>query len=432
MTDGAFFFTDIDPRAAVKGSRDPLGLVPIWGRVGRRLVGNLTTASGSLRGFTTLLLAHSFAEQVEDRLGRKSESKLDLFLKFEQLAAYCRLNRGDREFRGIERAGRFLADGKGPRLSARSDDQIMTNQKVYGLWGLYSVPSQRSRLLQADENALTPEARAFVEDEYLRPLALGGSRQRQPIAELLEQPVVKLELEGRHAPIAKALGHLLTRSPSQKERSFYGERLVHGGPGDSTGGLQRALVSLLPEDGAMSFDRPRLRAVLKDARKRPGIPDGVPVWLDRIDAVESLLAPADRLYRYLLGREGKRLTDIEKEVQKAWGKRLPSVRSGDLEPLRLDLGLEEEAAGRRWEATASALAGGDYGAAIRLLLEQNADVMKKRGGAAAWTEVRDGRLKVRFRDETGLLGDGDSLADAWRHDFFLNSLQAMASQLGAR
>jgi hypothetical protein len=153
------FFTDIDLRPAVQGSRDPLGIVPIWNRIGRRLVGNLTTASGSLRGFTTLLLAHAFAEQIEERKARDSESKVTLFLKFEQLAAYCRLVRGDGGFRGLDRATRLLADTKVPRLSARSEDQILGNRKVYGPWGLYSVPSRTSGLLEPAGSAVAPTAK---------------------------------------------------------------------------------------------------------------------------------------------------------------------------------------------------------------------------------------------------------------------------------
>lgn len=61
MPDARFFFTDIVPRAAVKVSRDALGLIPIWSRTGLRLVGKLTTGGGSPRRFTTMLLAHSFA-----------------------------------------------------------------------------------------------------------------------------------------------------------------------------------------------------------------------------------------------------------------------------------------------------------------------------------------------------------------------------------
>lgn len=46
------FLTDLDSRAAVKGSRDPLGIQAIWTRFGRHVVGNLTTVSNSVRDFT--------------------------------------------------------------------------------------------------------------------------------------------------------------------------------------------------------------------------------------------------------------------------------------------------------------------------------------------------------------------------------------------
>ena len=39
------FLTLEDPRANVQGSRDPLGLQPIWSRFGREVVTNLTTVT---------------------------------------------------------------------------------------------------------------------------------------------------------------------------------------------------------------------------------------------------------------------------------------------------------------------------------------------------------------------------------------------------
>ena len=58
------FLTDLDPQAAIKGSRDPLGIQPIWTRMGRHVVGNLTTVSTSVRDFTTTILGYYFAERV--------------------------------------------------------------------------------------------------------------------------------------------------------------------------------------------------------------------------------------------------------------------------------------------------------------------------------------------------------------------------------
>src|SRR5438132_14310589 len=82
------FLTDIDPQAAVKGSRDPLGLQTIWARLGRHVVGNLTTVSTSVRDFTTLVLGYYFAERVSNESA--GDGDLRVFLRWEQLAAYAR------------------------------------------------------------------------------------------------------------------------------------------------------------------------------------------------------------------------------------------------------------------------------------------------------------------------------------------------------
>src|SRR4029453_19530505 len=82
------FLTDLDSRAAIKGSRDTLGIQMQWTGLGRHVVGNLTTVSTSVRDFTTLLLGYHFAQEVSDRIGAGNE--LATFLKWEQLAAYAR------------------------------------------------------------------------------------------------------------------------------------------------------------------------------------------------------------------------------------------------------------------------------------------------------------------------------------------------------
>lgn len=115
--------TDIDSRAAIRGSRDPLGFVPVWGSFGRRVVGNLTTVTGSVRGFTTTLLSYHFARAVQEREGGKGEATLGLFLKFEQLAAYWYYARGDKErFRGLSGSRKSL--GVGTSLRSRRGSRI--------------------------------------------------------------------------------------------------------------------------------------------------------------------------------------------------------------------------------------------------------------------------------------------------------------------
>src|SRR6056297_2295239 len=160
------FLTDLDSRAAVKGSRDPLGVQQIWTRMGRHVVGNLTTVSNSVRDFSTLLLGYYFAERLCDDLGPDSE--LSTFLKWEQLAAYSRgvMNK-DFSFRGSGRVKRNLNDGGKVLLSDQRSHQILANQKIYGLWGLYTMPARASGLVDGNPTRLTPPAMEFVEKQYL-------------------------------------------------------------------------------------------------------------------------------------------------------------------------------------------------------------------------------------------------------------------------
>src|SRR5688572_23918629 len=129
------FLTEIDPQAAIKGSRDPLGVQPIWTRLGRHVIGNLTTVSTSVRDFTITLLGYYFAERIAEQ--EEGDSNLGVFLRWEQLAAYARgeIN-GDWQFRGTERTKNNLQDGNKVRLGADSSAVILSDQKTYGLWGL--------------------------------------------------------------------------------------------------------------------------------------------------------------------------------------------------------------------------------------------------------------------------------------------------------
>src|SRR5262245_52467419 len=158
---GVPFLTDLDSRAAVKGSRDPLGIQQIWTRLGRRVIGNLTTVSNSLRDFTTLLLGYYFAERLADELG--TDSELATLLNWERLAAYARVTASkDLAFRGTERVQKNLAEGPRVTISDERSHQNLGDQKTYGLWGLYTMPARASGLVDGDPARLTPSARELV------------------------------------------------------------------------------------------------------------------------------------------------------------------------------------------------------------------------------------------------------------------------------
>lgn len=60
------FLTDIDSRAAIKGSRDRLGAQAIWTPLGWHVVGGLTTNAMSVRDFVVLLLGYWLIEKLDE------------------------------------------------------------------------------------------------------------------------------------------------------------------------------------------------------------------------------------------------------------------------------------------------------------------------------------------------------------------------------
>jgi hypothetical protein len=67
---------------------DPLGAMAIWTRLGRRVVGNLSTVTSSVRDFKTLVLGFGLLRELRRAAGPDAEvDDLAAFLRWEQLAA---------------------------------------------------------------------------------------------------------------------------------------------------------------------------------------------------------------------------------------------------------------------------------------------------------------------------------------------------------
>ncbi len=426
------FLTDLDTRAAIKGSRDPLGIQSVWTRFGRHVVGNLTTVSTSVRDFTVTILGYYLVEQLRERLG--PERDLATFLKWEQLAAYARgAFNEDWSFRGTEKARRNLDDGGGKvRLSAQALDQILGNQKIYGLWGLYTAPSRASGLLVDDPIRLAPPAAELVENYYLKALRDAGLVSMDHLLDLLEKDRPELHIEGRHEPMVRAVASVLKQSFSKREREFYGDHLLQGGPVDRTEGLQRQLAELLEPTLGVPDVRwlDMIQHLTKEASGKGVEWERLAYRLDRIRTIESVLAPSSYLFSYLLGCDGLSIEKVSEILEDAWGDHVPRIDPEAIEPLTTELDAALADSGQRWLQLGASLAGGRYAEAVELMLHQNGAVMTARGGAAAWAELADGRIRVRFHDDAGHLPAREELMDLWRFPYFIDSLRTVASTLG--
>lgn len=423
------FLTDLDSRAAVKGSRDPLGIQAIWTRLGRHVVGNLSTVSNSVRDFTILLLGYHFAARVAESAGPGTE--LATFLKWEQLASYARgkVNE-DWQFRGTERVRKNLDEGKPVTLSAQPVHQILSSQKLYGLWGLYSVPARASGLLDGVPARLTAPALDMVEQFYLPRLSKAGFHEGKRVVELLAHEQIRIDPAGTDQKLLAAIAGLL-RQYTAPEREFYRSHLLLGGPQDSTEGRQRQLAELLDPklpEARFPWSPVAVTALAKEAERRGESWRPLAFRLRRIAVAETFLAPSSALYSHLLGCDDAATAEIAKRIKKAWGDRVTTVSVREVTELKAELGMGDENSGQRWVAIGQSMAGGDYKALITLLLRQNKDVMQSRGGAA-WIEEQNGKLCVRMSEERGALPDRSKLRTLWRFPYFLDSLCSVAFAL---
>ena len=423
------FLTLLDPRAKIKGSRDPLGLQVLWTKLGRQVVSNLTTVTTSLRGFSVLLLGLYFAEcAIAER--RVSPNQLvSLFLKFEQIAAYSRvaariaqsLDYTEDEIRGIQRVKKNLTK-KRVHISADPTCQILANQKTYGLWGLYTVAARTSKLIESDSPRLTSETRNFVMMEYDNPKHLTAHDREQIINFLCNDQW--FEPAGKDVKLARKLATLLGEvTPS--ERHFYKKHLAECMDSDLQAALWNGMQKVTSADEPFSMND--LTALLKHARTHGQAE--LARRLLQIQVAESVFAPAAYMFNFMLVRDGQTIDKIANEIRQAWGAKLRNIDPAAFAQVLETLHEEVETSARaRLMQLAISLAEGDYQKALEVLVAQNQAVMKSRGGSA-WVTLKGETISVGFKENAGVLPARANLPLLWMNSYFLNALKMIGYQV---
>lgn len=425
------FLTLEDPRARVKGSRDPLGLQPVWSGFGRHIIANLTTVTDSLRGFTVLLLGRYFGERLL-REGRiEEEDVVDVFLRVEQACAYARCltrgqnGRGPGRILGIERVKRRCSGGTGSvRIGVDPGAMILADQKTYGLWGLFSVSARVSKLLANGPVGLTPEAATFVEDRYLSNLGRGVLERLQRL--VAQGGELRLSPQSR---VLTALGGVLGGRLSAAERRFYRDHLCDGEYCDHrVEGRQATFRRLLESHSELHADvnRDELTSIRQAAWASD--PD-LARRIDRILSLEALLAPSEVIFGFLQTRHGRDPAGVAETLRERWGESMRHLDKGGFAAIR------DEIAKRAGEDITRCMAGvheallyGDYETAIRHLLGWNRLVMMNRS-AGPWVRLDDrDALDVRYRGIERELPTGEAMPSLWRNSYFINALKALAAQ----
>ena len=422
------FLTALDSRAKIKGSRDPLGIQPIWTRLGRKVVGNLTTVSTSVRDFTVLMWGFRLIEQAQAQGWHGREA--DLFLRWEQLADYVRrLVNKEPGIRGIDRVDRNLAAGGGRvTLSAQADHQILSDQQTYGLWGLYTGPARVSGLVETDRLRLAPEAVEFL-DQHDVPILRSHDVSERVLLKLLTADQATVDLAGSHRSLAAGLAQVLQWPLRPADRQFYRQHLVFGGSSERTQGMQQRLAELMLGTGPDLRTGPTLMRAWCNAAKLAADSTGAALAAElvRIIDAESVLAVADAVFAWTLGCDQAPLSKLVTTMEKQWGSRIGSVNVDGFQKLDGELlaATRDQPLADTWQQLAQGLANGHYIQVNQSLAHINRVVMQARGGAP-WVEIRDEMWIVRQQTESGKLPKYEQLAELWTFPYFLDSLRQVA------
>lgn len=439
------FLTELDPRAKIKGSRDPLGFQPIWTGLGRNVVGNFTATTGSIRNFTTLLIGLHFAERaIQAGLADESE-RCNLFMRFEQIAAYSRhmsrtkdSGNGERIL-GITRVVKnWDQTNHKPYVSAKPTEQILSNQKIYGIWGLYTVASRRSRMVEESGHRLAPLGQDFVESQYLPRLQFGTRSRSSDLTRLITQNFT-FEPKVKHQQIAKALSQVLAPSLTATERQIYYQQFLLGDPGyekNPTHGKQQTLwhtwQAMHQKDAQAwkrEFNYEELIELTRTARALQK--DGLAQSLQNILDIEPLLSCLNQVFLFSINRKGSTVKEVADVLRNRWGLTLNHIQSDAIEALESQLADEIRLGTKQAKLLgklAKLLRAGAYEEAIESVFQQNALVMRDRGGAA-WVELKNNKIDVRLRSEIPELASAEKLPILWTNPYFLNTMKNIGATL---
>ncbi|MDE0101867.1 MAG: hypothetical protein OXN89_05760 [Bryobacterales bacterium] len=426
------FLTLEDPRARVKGSRDPLGVQPIWTAFGRRVIANLVTVTDSLRGFTVLMLGRYFGERLLTAGKVREADVIDVFLRVEQVCGYARclaleedVVRKSGRILGIERIRRRIAKRPEPaRIGVTPDAMILSDQKTYGLWGLFSASARVSKLIPDGPVGLCADAERLVRETYLPNL--------QPVLNRLEDLFARggtLRLEARPNALLALLGQVLGAPASRSERRFYRRHLCDGDHCTQLpSGRQATFRQLLEShsDLTRQVNRDELASIRRAAQREDA---GLATRIGRILALEALLAPSEALFRFVQTRHGQSPSDVEATLVERWGRSVPHLVPREFREISDEIAQVAGGDVRAHMAGVhEALTKGQYSAAVKHLLEWNRLVMLRRS-ASPWVQLdHRNAIDVRYRGIERQLPTHEALPSLWDNGYFINTLKALVAQ----
>ena len=417
------FLSLLDDRAKPKGSRDPLGFEMVWTHFGRKVVGNLTTITSSLGNFATALLGFTWANEQSAGVpvSKRHRHVQDHFLQYEQLAAYLRSRGGDDGIMGITRVKRRLqaTDGTAEKIAfgLGTEQQILSDQASYGLWGLYSTALRDTRLVDGDDREPTDSGRTIAKEISKH----FDQRKWMDDVLLRRNKITVKELEKYASGFVTAIRH------KSVQRQLKQALLA----GNKTHALQRVLWEVTQKIDLSNIRDRDLSGYIKEVNDqlRPESPGHANLCtsLKEILGIERLLVAANNLFHYCRRKDGARLESVIANIRER-GYSYAHLPSPDAISF---LGSQHTRSAALLLEILKTLHANDHGGALGLIMQLNRHVMNQRGGAP-WVEIEGGdTLRVRVKSQRAVLHDQAYIETHWDYDYFLGSFLQIAKETAA-
>jgi hypothetical protein len=382
-----YYFTHPDPDYTIKGSRDPLGFQVIWQHQAKKLIPFLSTVSGNLRDFQVLSLAHFLYGNVDSAF-------MPFFIRFEQLMAYARFQNGETQFNGTRKVAAVLNSGSSTiNLSTNNKDQILTNQRAYGIWGKYNRPFTEIRVL------MQPDFRPIYESKIESlPNNSNFGRLMDKIRnkESIRLPIEELEAVNQVFEYTKEeidfyrRNLLLVREPLRLQNKLHQFFQANDTLGDFYPRLH-AIRNYFPEDE-------ELKNVIKE-----------------IEATEKILSPLSRIFRHIQSKPiwtKAEISDDQYIIQCRLEENFIFPLTSEHSKTKQELSLLFRQS--NWDL-------------ILGLVERNRKVTNERGGAA-WVSNRSEIVEVHYSDGAETNADYDPNVHI-DNDYFFGTYTSLFNQI---
>lgn len=398
------FLSLLDDRAKPKGSRDPLGFELVWTHFGRKVIGNLTTITSSLTNFAVALLGFHWTNELHASESDQQQTKLvrEDFLRYEQLVGYLRFLAGDRDILGVIRVSKRLEDQPiNIRLGLGPNEQILSDQASYGLWGLYSTALAQTGLVKSESRL--PSGLGL---ELAQIMERGLNKKQFLRAMRSERTLTVDELSRLSQPFQAVIHDTNTQN-----------QLLHAlMNGTDPDGIQRELWRctqvVFRDEGSMT-SVPMFIERIKTITNN----ETLVARLSDIQSIERLLVAANNIFHYCRRKDGEFCDKI-----------CEALRDYEYRHVRTDLPLDTLPRGPHLERVRSSLVNHDTAAALQSILELNRAVMELRDGAP-WVEKEpNGTLRVRVKSEVDQLRNQREIESGWDYEYFFSSYLQIASK----